>query len=63
MTTLERAFEIAENGEVSTVNEIRARLKKEQMESVDAHLAGQTIQKQLRERLARAKLSIAVPQN
>jgi hypothetical protein len=61
-TTLERAFELAENGEMSTVNEIRARLKKEQMDSVDAHLAGQTIQKQLRERLARAKLTIKVPQ-
>ena len=63
MTTLERAFEIAENGEVSTVNEIRARLKKEQMDSVDAHLAGQSIQKQLRARLAQAKLSIPVPQD
>ena len=62
-TTLERAFALAESGEAATVNDIRARLKKEQMESVDAHLAGQTIQKQLRERLARAKLSIKIPQD
>jgi hypothetical protein len=44
------------------VNDIRAQLKKEQCDSVDAHLAGQTIQKQLRERLARAKLVVESPQ-
>lgn len=60
-STLERAFDLAESGSCTTVNDIRARLKKEQMESVDAHLAGQTIQRQLRERLARAKLTIAAP--
>lgn len=55
-STLERAFLLAESGVCNTVNDIRAALKKEQCESVDAHLAGQTIQRQLRERLARAKL-------
>lgn len=61
-STLERAFDLAESGDCTTVNEIRTRLKKEQCESVDAHLAGQTIQRQLRERLQRAKLTIATPQ-
>lgn len=61
-TTLERAFDLAESGACNTVNDIRAKLKKEQCESVDAHLAGQTIQRQLRERLQRAKLTIRTPQ-
>jgi hypothetical protein len=61
-STLERAFLLAESGDCTTVNDIRAQLKKEQCDSVDAHLAGQTIQRQLRERLARAKVLVEPPQ-
>jgi hypothetical protein len=50
-STLERAFILAEAGPCRTVAEIRTQLKKEQHESVDAHLAGSQIQKQLRERM------------
>lgn len=55
-TTLERAFILAETGSCRTVAEIRTQLKKEQRDSVDAHLAGAMIQRQLKERLT-AKLA------
>jgi hypothetical protein len=55
-STIERAFILAETGSCRTVNDIRAQLKKEQREAVDAHLAGPLIQRQLKERLT-AKLS------
>lgn len=51
-TTLERAFELAQTGACRTVGEIRSQLKKEQLESVDAHLSGHSIQRQLRGLLA-----------
>jgi hypothetical protein len=55
-STLERAFVLAEAGPCRTIAEIRTQLKKEQHESVDAHLAGSSIQQQLRQRLtARAE--------
>ena len=54
-TTLERAFMLAQQGSCRTVNDIRAQLKKERRDSVDAHLAGMSIQKQLRELLATKK--------
>jgi hypothetical protein len=47
-STLERAFGLARDGECLTVTEIRTQLKREQCESVDAHLAGPSIQRQLR---------------
>ena len=55
-TTLERAFVLAETGSCRTVGDIRTQLKKEQRDSVDAHLAGSVIQRQLKERLT-AKLA------
>ena len=51
LSTLERAFILAEAGPCRTVAEIRTQLKKEQHESVDAHLAGSSIQQQLRQRM------------
>jgi len=56
LTTIERAFTLAETGSCRTVADIRAQLKKEQRDSVDAHLAGSVIQRQLKERLT-AKLA------
>jgi len=50
-STLERAFILAETGTCRTVGDIRSQLKKEQHDSVDAHLAGSMIQQQLRQRL------------
>lgn len=57
-TTVERAFDLAETGTCITVNDIRTQLKREQHESVDAHLAGQSIQKQLRARLEKKRLEM-----
>ena len=50
-STLERAFILAETGSCRTVGDIRTQLKREQRDSVDAHLAGSMIQQQLRQRL------------
>ena len=47
-STLERAFELARSGECATVADIRLRLKRERFDSVEAHLQGQSIQRQLR---------------
>lgn len=47
-TTLERAFELARSGEFSTPAEIRQRLKQERFDSVEAHLQGPSITRQLR---------------
>ena len=55
-TTIERAFILAETGSCRTVADIRTQLKKEQRDSVDAHLAGSVIERQLKERLT-AKLA------
>jgi hypothetical protein len=51
-TTLERAFALAESGSCRTVTDIRTQLKREHFESVDAHLSGSSIQKQLKTRIA-----------
>lgn len=47
-TTLERAFELARSGQCATVADIRLHLKRERFEAVEAHLQGQSIQRQLR---------------
>ena len=46
--TLERAFALARSGECASVGEIRLRLKKERCDSVEAHLSGPSISRQLR---------------
>lgn len=47
-STLERAFELAKSGEYAGVPEIRAQLKKERFEAVEAHLQGPSITRQLK---------------
>ena len=47
-STLERAFELARSGECASTSEIRQRLKRERYDSVDAHLQGPSITRQLR---------------
>jgi hypothetical protein len=47
-STLERAFELARSGECASTAEIRLRLKRERCDSVDAHLQGPSINRQLR---------------
>jgi hypothetical protein len=47
-STLERAFELARLGAYETLPELAALLKGERHESVDAHLAGPSIRRDLR---------------
>ncbi len=47
-TTLERAFVLACSGAFASVGEIRQALKRERFDQVEAHLAGSSINKQLR---------------
>ncbi|MEO7239907.1 MAG: hypothetical protein ABIW16_00745 [Sphingomicrobium sp.] len=48
-TTLERAFALARSGECINVEDIRRRLRTEHHDSVDAHLSGPSVRKQLLE--------------
>ena len=47
-TTLERAFTLARSGDYESVNHIRQQLKKERYDQVEAHLAGHSINRELR---------------
>jgi hypothetical protein len=47
-TTIERAFELARLGAYESLPELAAMLKSEWHESVDAHLAGPSIRRDLR---------------
>lgn len=47
-TTVERAFELARSGQCDNLPAIVAALKGERHKSVDAHLAGPSIRKDLR---------------
>jgi len=47
-TTIERAFALARSGECSGVDEIRQQLKRERFDQVDGHLAGYSINRELR---------------
>jgi hypothetical protein len=49
---VERAFELAQSGRVQTLMDLTRALKAEGFESVEAHLAGTGIRKQLRSILA-----------
>ena len=57
--TVERAFILAKSGSCLTVTDIRQQLKKEQMDAVDAHLAGPAIQRQLRLHISRSAVDQA----
>lgn len=54
-TTLERAFTLARSGDCSSVNEIRQRLRAERFDQVDAHLAGPSLSRQLRDLCVEAR--------
>lgn len=45
---LERAFALARSGEYATVDLIRAKLRAERFEQVDAHLGAPSLARQLR---------------
>ena len=47
-TTIERAYELAQSGPCQSLDEVRAQLKRERHESVESHLSGPTIGRQLR---------------
>ena len=55
-TTLERAFALARTGEFASVSEIRARLKRERYDQVEAHLQGPALGKQLRQLCEQARV-------
>lgn len=46
-TTVERAFQLARSGDCMSVDDIRKRLMKEGHTSVDSHLTGPSLRKQL----------------
>ena len=48
-STVERAYQLARTGSFRTIEEISHQLKQERQEAVDAHLAGSSIRKDLRQ--------------
>jgi hypothetical protein len=59
LSTIERAFELARSGSCRSVAEIVMRLKQERHDSVEAHLAGQSIRRDLRRLCAEAAKAAA----
>jgi hypothetical protein len=57
LTTVERAFELARSGACHSVDEIVAQLHREQLEAVEAHLAGPQIRRDLRQICAEVRRS------
>ncbi len=57
-TIIERAFELAKSGRVSSVEDIARQLKREHYEAVLSHLSGNSIRRQLTEVI---KQSASVP--
>ena len=51
-TTLERAFELARDGQHRTMEEMRRTLASEGYSAIDSHLQGAAIRKQLRALMA-----------
>lgn len=47
MNTVQRAFELAASGDFQTFQHLKWRMHRERLESVDAHLAGGSIKRQL----------------
>jgi hypothetical protein len=58
-TTLERAFTLARTGTFANVGDLRAALKREGFDQVEAHLAGPSISRQLRALCEEARRSVA----
>ena len=59
-TTIERAYELAQFGPCESVDDVRAQLKRERHESVESHLSGPTIGRQLRALLVKRRATQAV---
>lgn len=55
LSILERAFDLARNGTCRSVEEIAKRLKQEHYESVETHLGGASLRKELRQLCAQAR--------
>lgn len=55
MSILERAFALAKSGECTSIDDIRRKLKSERYESIDQHLAGPSIKRQLNQLCLAAK--------
>jgi hypothetical protein len=47
LSTVERAFEIARSGVSPSIDDLKRRLKREGYDSVDAHLTGSSIKREL----------------
>lgn len=54
ISTVERAFRIARSGSVRTMSELRKALRSEGFEAAEQHTAGHSIQRQLKEAMAKA---------
>lgn len=54
-STLERAFTLARSGACASVGDIRQQLKQERFDQVEAHLAGYSINRELRALCEKAK--------
>jgi hypothetical protein len=59
-STVERAFQLARSGQCHSVQEIALKLKRERYDSVEAHLAGQSIRRDLR-RLCTEARAVSTP--
>ena len=55
LSILERAFALAQSGQCSGIDDIRRKLKSERYESIDQHLAGPSIKRQLNQLCLAAK--------
>jgi len=62
LSILERAYELARTGACRSVEEIAKRLKQEQYESVETHLGGSSLRKELRQICAEARARRLSPQ-
>jgi hypothetical protein len=49
MSTVERAYQLAREGPSTSLDDIRRQLEQERYGSVNAHLSGPTIRRQLRQ--------------
>ena len=58
-TLLERAFVLARSGQYASVNDLRAVLKRERFEQVEAHLSAPALVRQLRGLCTAARLAPA----
>jgi len=59
-TTIERAYELAQHGPCKSVDDVRTQLKRERHESVEGHLSGPMIGRQLRALLVKKRAAQAV---